>query len=125
MGRPKGNLGRKWLKETKISIVNEVLLDNQSPSKVAKKYKLSEGLLSTWIKTYLENGEEAFNKNYSKGGNNPLVKFQKKKELTKEEQLEFEILKLRIENERLKKGYLVEGVGQEKEYITLNKKNSK
>ena len=32
--------------------------------------------------------------------------------LTKEEQLEYENMKLRIENERLKKGYIVEGDGQ-------------
>lgn len=35
-----------------------------------------------------------------------------KKELTDIEKLQYENMKLRIENERLKKGYLVEGAGQ-------------
>ena len=36
----------------------------------------------------------------------------RKKELTDIEKLQYENMKLRIENERLKKGYLVEGDGQ-------------
>jgi hypothetical protein len=42
---------------------------------------------------------------------NPLSKYQNKKNLTKEEQLEYENMKLRIENELLKKGYLMKGDG--------------
>ena len=123
MGRPKGGTNKKWSKEQKTKIVQE-FLEKGDMSNVANKYKISKGMLSNWTKRYLEKGEKAFENGY-KGGNNSLVKFQKKKVLTKEEQLEFEILKLRIENERLKKGYLVKGVGQKKEYITINKKNLK
>ena len=36
-----------------------------------------------------------------------------------------ENLKLRIENERLKKGYQVKGGGANKEYVTLNDVNTK
>ena len=42
---------------------------------------------------------------------NPLAKYSNKKTLTKEEQLEYENIKLRIENELLKKGYLMKGDG--------------
>ena len=45
--------------------------------------------------------------------------------MTKEEELELENLKLRIENERLKKGYIVKGVGQNKKYYGIGKKNMK
>ena len=38
---------------------------------------------------------------------NPLCKYSNKKNLTDMEKLEYENMKLRIENERLKKGYLV------------------
>ena len=43
--------------------------------------------------------------------NNPLAKYSHKKNLTKEEQLEYENMKLKIENEVLKKGYLMKGDG--------------
>jgi hypothetical protein len=40
-----------------------------------------------------------------------VVEYQNKKCLTKEEQLEYENMKLRIENELLKKGFLMKGDG--------------
>ena len=49
---------------------------------------------------------------------NPLAKYSAKKELTEKEKLEYEIMKLKIENERLKKGYLVKGSGSRKEFVT-------
>ena len=58
---------------------------------------------------YLKFGEDSL-KNQKKPGN-PLCKYQNKKSLTKEEQLEYENMKLRIENELLKKGYLMKGDG--------------
>ena len=45
--------------------------------------------------------------------------------LTEEERLELENLKLRIENERLKKGYTVKGGGVNKEYVTILDVNMK
>ena len=42
---------------------------------------------------------------------NPLSKYLNKKNLTDIEKLQYENMKLRIENERLKKGYLVKGDG--------------
>lgn len=41
----------------------------------------------------------------------PLSKYANKKNLTKEEQLEYENMKLRIENEMLKKGFLMKEDG--------------
>ena len=49
-------------------------------------------------------------KNKKKPGN-PLAKYSIKRILSKEEQLEYENMKLRIENELLKKGYLMKGDG--------------
>ncbi len=77
-----------------------------------EKYKIIEPVLnmekSTWDITR-EKGIEGLN-NQKKPGN-PLSKYQNKKNLTKEEQLEYENMKLRIENELLKKGYLMKGDG--------------
>ena len=47
-----------------------------------------------------------------KNPGNPMAKYYTKKHFdTKEEQLEYENMKLRIENELLKKGYLMKGDG--------------
>lgn len=58
-------------------------------------------MLCRWIKKYLEQGEESL-ENKRKPGN-PLVKYCNKKNLSDMEKLEYENMKLRIENERLKK----------------------
>lgn len=80
-------------------------------------------MLRHWIIKYNKFGESALINKKNPG--NPACRYQKKKNLTQIEELEYEILKLRIENERLKKGYLVKGVGHQKEFITINNVNSK
>ena len=62
-----------------------------------------------WMKIYKENGYEGLKPRKKRG--NPLSSLMNKKSLTEIEQLEYENMKLRIENERLKKGYLVKGDG--------------
>ena len=47
------------------------------------------------------------------------------KSLTEEERLRLTVEKLQIENERLKKGYIVKGVGASKEFVTLRDLNSR
>ena len=56
---------------------------------------------------------------------NPLAKYIHKKNLTDMEKLEYENMKLRIENERLKKDYIVEGDGQIVIFNGSNNKNMK
>ena len=60
-------------------------------------------------KIYIENGYDALENKKNPG--NPLSKYSNKKNLTEMEQLQYENMKLRIENERLKKGYLMKGDG--------------
>ena len=74
---------------------------------ISKKYDILNGMLCRWIKKYLEQGEESL-ENKRKPGN-PLVKYCNKKNLSDIEKLEYENMKLRIENERLKKGYMTKG----------------
>ena len=47
------------------------------------------------------------------------------KNKTREEELELENLKLKVEVARLKKGYQVKGVGSKKEYVTIKDLNTK
>ena len=109
MSRIRKEPNRYWSKEDKLKIINEVLLNCKSTEQVAKEYDISGGMLRGWIIKYNKYGLEAL-ENKKKPGN-PLTKYSRKKSLTKEEQLEYENMKLRIENELLKKGYLMKGDG--------------
>jgi transposase len=92
-----------------VKIINEVLLNCKSTEQVAKKYDISGGMLRGWIIKYNKEGLDAL-ENKKKPGN-PLSKFSNRKNLSDMEKLQYENMKLRIENERLKKGYLVKGDG--------------
>ena len=89
---------------TKINGVNV-----RTTEQVAKEYDISGGMLRGWIIKYNKEGLGAL-ENKKKPGN-PLCKYSNKKNLTDIEKLQYENMKLRIENERLKKGYLVKGDG--------------
>ena len=112
MGRSKGisTPKRNWSKEEKLKAVNRVLINHETAEDVRKELDISSGLLHTWIQKYLKDGEKGLENKVKPG--NPLAKYQGKKQLTDLEKLEYENMKLRIENERLKKGYMVEGDGQ-------------
>ena len=109
MTRIRKEPNRYWSKESKIKIVNKVLLDGKSSQEVAREHNISGGLLRNWVIKYNKYGENGL-ENKKKPGN-PLSKFSSKKKLSEMEQLQYENMKLRIENERLKKGYLVKGDG--------------
>ena len=108
-GRPRGGKNNYHSKEEKIKIVKEMLDFNLSPLDIEKKYNISHSLAGKWRKDYLEKGETSL-VNKKKPGN-PICKFSNKKNLTDIEKLQYENMKLRIENERLKKGYIMKGDG--------------
>jgi len=110
MGRPKGGKNKYWSKEEKLKLIKEHLDTNISTNEITTRENISNGMYNNWLKKYLEYGEKGL-ENKKKPGN-PLAKYQSKKQLSNIEKLEYENMKLRIENERLKKGYIVEGDGQ-------------
>ena len=114
---------RYWSKEEKLKLVNEVIIDNKSIRQVGRENNLDKSQLRRWIEKYYEYGINGL-ENKRKPGN-PLMKYSRKKELTELEKLEYENMKLRIENERLKKGYFVEGDGQIVVFNGLKNKNLK
>lgn len=109
MPRNRTELNRYWSKEEKLRIINRVLVDGLSTHQIAKDEDISSGMLRNWIKKYIQHGEETL-ENKRKPGN-PLIKYSRRKELSDLEKLEYENMKLRIENERLKKGYMMKGDG--------------
>ena len=108
MARIRKEPNRYWSKEDKLKLINEVL-NGKSSQEVARENDISGGLLRNWIIKYNNYGIESL-ENKKKPGN-PLSKYSNKKNLTDIEKLQYENMKLRIENERLKKGYLVKGDG--------------
>ena len=108
-GRPKGGTNKQWTAEEKYKIIVPLLKMEKGAWTYSKEIGINSGLLYSWVKKYRENGMEGLS-NKKKPGN-PLAKYCNKKTLTKEEQLEYENMKLRIENELLKKGYLMKGDG--------------
>ena len=108
MTRIRKEPNRYWSKEEKLRLINEAL-NGKSSQEVARENDISGGMLRNWIRKYNEYGIDSL-ENKKKPGN-PLCKYSKKKNLTDIEKLQYENMKLRIENERLKKGYLVKGDG--------------
>ena len=123
MGRPKGGKNKYWSKEEKLKLVKEHVEQHVSTLEITNRENISNGMYNNWLKKYLELGEKGL-ENKKKPGS-PLMKYSAKKNLTEIEKLEYENMKLRIENERLKKGYLVEGDGQIVVFNGLKNKNLK
>lgn len=117
---------RQYTPEFKIQCVKEVLSGEKSQKQIAKENKIAIKNVQRWVKHYQTYGESYFYEEHR--GNhtgNPYAALYTKKNLSKTERLELEILKLRIENERLKKGYMVKGVGVNKEFVSLKGVNTK
>ena len=125
IGRPKGGKNRKYTVEEKLSIVNMNLQDHMSIIQIEKETGISDSLISAWIHKYLDNGLQGLENKKNKKSGNVYAALHTSKSLTKEERLELENMKLKIENERLKIGYLVKGVGADKEYVTFLEENMK
>ena len=109
MARIRKEPNRCWSKEEKLKMIKEVL-NGKSTQEVARENDISGGMLRNWIIKYNQDGEDSLI-NKKKPGN-PMLKYYITKNFkSREEELEYENMRLRIENERLKKGYLVKGDG--------------
>ncbi len=121
IGRPKGRKNRKYSKEFKQSVIDDYFKNHMSKGEIKKKYLISSGTFDVWKRNYLNGVLETGKRRTG----NPYAALHASKSLTKEERLELENLKLRIENERLKKGYMVKGGGADKEYVSIFDANMK
>ena len=122
MGRPKGGTNRHWSDEERLKYVLMCEEDHLAVLTVAKRHNLPEGTLRGWIRRYREGGIEALNPKKLHTGNH-FAALHTSKNLTEHERLLLLVEKLQIENERLKKGYIVKGVGASKEFVTLKDLN--
>ena len=126
MGRPKGGKNRKYSVEEKKNYVEQFFRENIPLKTFIRKNNIPENTFRKWVINYENCGLEGLNSKTGKcGSGNPYAALHAKKNLTEVERLRLELAKKEVECERLKKGYLVKGVGQRKEYVIINKKNSK
>ncbi len=105
----KGQKFKHWTAEEKYKIIEPALNMDKSTCDITKETGLSNGMINNWIKAFRERGMEGLTPKRKPG--NALAKYSSRKKLTKEEQLEYENMKLRIENEMLKKGFLMKEDG--------------
>lgn len=102
-------------KEEKLKIVKRYLA-GELPKKLTVETKISDGNIRKWKRQYLSGGEKTL-ENQKKPGN-PLSKYERRKELTREEQLEYqvellkhELMKKEAKVLKLKKSIELEGGG--------------
>lgn len=119
----KGQTRRIWTPEEKAEIVNKHLIDHISVRTLEKEYQADRSMISRWVKKYIAEGESSFVHKGHPG--NPFAALHTSKNLSEIERLHLMVAKLEIENERLKKGYWVKGVGAAKEFVTGRGKNLK
>ena len=98
-GRPKGGKNRKYTYEFKLKVVKDREENHLSWPDLEKKYEVAQSVMIRWAKLYSEGLLETGRKRTG----NPYSALHTSKSLSKEERLELENLKLKIENERLKK----------------------
>ncbi|NLE89396.1 MAG: helix-turn-helix domain-containing protein [Dehalococcoidales bacterium] len=120
MGK-KGVPHRKWTKEEKLHYVKLHLNDHISTMQIEREYGIRNSLVSEWCRRYIEEGEEALE---PRNGNR-YAALTTSKSLSELDQLRLLVAKQEVEIARLKKGYWVEGVGANKEYVTVRGKTTK
>lgn len=124
MGRPCGTKNNMRTPEEKEKIVLEYLNSNVGYRVIARNYNINPGLFNIWINKYRDKGINGLKSSVGKHGNTQNCgKYKRNK--TEVEKLKDKLLKKEIEIMRLKKGYVVKGVGAKKEYVSISDVNMK
>ena len=124
MSSKKGIPHKYYSCEEKLRVVLEVVQNHKSSGQVSIEEGIDGGTIRRWVRQYNKDGIDALkNKHHNKG--NRFSALHTAKNLSETERLKLTIEKLRVENERLKKGYIVKGVGAAREFVTLKDLNSK
>ena len=120
MGK-KGTPHRKFSKEEKMKYIRLHLEEHLPVRQIEQEYSINHSLISNWVKRYLQDGEDALEPR----NGNPYAALHRSKNLTEAERLRLLVAKQEVEIARLKKGYWVEGVGANREYVTGSGKTTK
>lgn len=123
MGRPSGTKNVMRTPEEKEKLVLEYFDSKVGYRKFAESNDIYPSIFSKWVKIYRENGIEGLKSKAGKHNNSNRGRYNRNK--TEIEKLEEKLLKKEIELMRLKKGYVVKGVGAKKEYVSISDVNIK
>ena len=99
MGK-KGTPHRKYSKEEKMRYVRLHLEDHISVRQIERDYGIVNALVSSWVKRYLQDGEDALEPH----NGNPYAALHRSKSLSEVERLRLLVAKQEVEIARLKKG---------------------
>ncbi len=122
MGRPKGGKNRRWTNEERLKYVLMCEEEHVSVEALARETGIPRGTLDGWVRRYRNGGVDALNPVKLRTGNR-FAALHASKSLSEEDRLRLLVEKLQIENERLKKGYMVKGAGAGKEFVSLKDRN--
>ena len=120
MGK-KGTPHRRFSKEEKMKYVRLHLDEHVALMQIEREYGIRNTLVAEWVKRYLQDGEDSLEPR----NGNPYAALHRSKNLSEVERLRLLVAKQEVEIARLKKGYWVEGVGANKEYVTGSGKTMK
>ena len=112
----KGQKKRIWTTAQKLEIVKKHLDNHISVRTLEKEYGAEHGMICRWVKEYISDGEAGLEPKKRPG--NKFAALHRSKNLPEPERLRLLVAKQEIEIARLKKGYWVEGVGVNREYVT-------
>ena len=128
MGRPSGTKNNMKTPEEKEKLILEWKTSGMKIIDFIKKHKISKNAFRVWRQKYENEGIDGLKSETGKVVNPEKAKnrgIYLRKPKTREEELELQVIKLQIENERLKKGYTAKGDGAKKEYVSTLEKNTK
>lgn len=121
MGRPSGTKNIMRGPKEKLKIVLEYRNTSISIRAIAKKYNTSQGIINSWTRKYENDGIKGFDSKTGKHNNPNSGIYNRHPSET--DKLKEDLLKKEIELMRLKKGYMVKGVGARKEYVSISDLN--
>lgn len=121
MSRPKGTKNVMRSPEQKLAILREFFDSGWNASLICKKHNIAQSTLRKWRSLFEQGGLPALSSNTGKSSGN----FKGRPKVSNEDILKRQIRDLEIEVARLKKGYLVKGVGQKKVFVTSLDQNMK
>ena len=98
MGK-KGIPHRKFSKEEKMKYIRLHLEDHLSVRQIEQEYGIGHALVSSWVKRYLQDGEDALEPR----NGNPYAALHHSKSLSEVERLRLLVAKQEVEIARLKK----------------------
>jgi transposase-like protein len=123
MGRLKGGSNRVWSDEDRARIVARYMEGSLGKNSLAAEENVPAGTLRGWISRFFKEGDAGL-ENKRKSGNR-FSALHSSNSISELERLQLLVLKQEIEIERLKKGYMVEGVGADKVFVTSKGKSTK